>query len=167
MSHGSERVCPVVALPLVDQLIAAKHVRVVVPLFPLGNRVALVSRDAAQHCPPMLSEQVQGLGFGQSFDVHGSAVGGVKAVEVAQGPFPVTLAGADHRDASVRVERPEAAEVQRQGVEPAKRRAAEPAIVRAAVKLQGTVETVHRGDVVPVQKNHCVWSFDVHAGVGL
>ena len=115
----------------------------------------------------MLSEQMQGFGFGQSFDVHGSAVGSVEAVEIAQRPLAITPAGADHRDVSVRVERPEAAEVQRQGVEPAKRRAAEPHDIRAAVELQGTIHTVQRGDVVPMQENHRVWSFDVHAGVGL
>ena len=98
----------------------------------------------------MLSEQVQRLGLGQSFDVHGSAAGGVEAVEVPQGPLPVTLAGADHRDVSARVERPDAAELQRQGVKPAERGPAEPATVRTAVELQALVETVQRCDVVPV-----------------
>ena len=55
--------------------------------------------------------------------------GSVEAVKIAQGPFTVTFAGADHWNVTFGIERSNAAELQRQSIQPAKRGAAEPATV--------------------------------------
>lgn len=59
----------------------------------------------------------------------------VKTIEVTGRPFAAAVAGSDHRDPLVGVERPDTAELERQGVQSAERGPAEPTAIRTRVEL--------------------------------
>ena len=72
----------------------------------------------------------------------GSTAASVEAVEIPQGPLPVTLAGADHWNVPLRIERPNAAKLQRQSIQTAESGTTEPSAIWASVELHATIKTI-------------------------